>query len=76
MTCPACGHAALTPVDVSGLTVDVCQGGCAGIWFDPKELRALGLFSIRVVGWSVVPWACVCFPDILSAAVGTAGSRR
>ncbi|HEV8394546.1 MAG TPA: zf-TFIIB domain-containing protein [Vicinamibacterales bacterium] len=40
MNCPACG-AALTSVDVSGLTVDVCQGGCAGIWFDKTELRAL-----------------------------------
>ena len=40
MKCPACGGA-LTPVDVSSLTIDVCQGGCAGIWFDQAELRAL-----------------------------------
>ena len=40
MNCPACGGA-LTPVDVSGLTIDVCQGGCAGIWFDRAELRSL-----------------------------------
>ena len=41
MICPAC-RGTLTPVDVSGLTVDVCQGGCAGIWFDQAELRSLG----------------------------------
>ena len=40
MNCPACGGA-LTPVDVSGLTIDVCQGGCAGIWFDQAELRSI-----------------------------------
>jgi uncharacterized protein len=40
MKCPACGGA-LTPVDVSSLTIDVCQGGCAGIWFDQAELRSL-----------------------------------
>jgi len=40
MNCPAC-RLALTPVGVSGLTVDVCHGGCAGIWFDQAELRAL-----------------------------------
>jgi len=26
---------------VSGLTIDVCQGGCAGIWFDRAELRSV-----------------------------------
>ena len=40
MNCPACRRA-LTPIDVSGLTIDVCQRGCAGIWFDQAELRAL-----------------------------------
>jgi len=40
MTCPACGGA-LTPVDVPGLTVDVCRDGCAGIWFDRSELRSV-----------------------------------
>lgn len=38
MDCPACDHA-LTPMDVGGLTVDVCQGGCAGLWFDNFELE-------------------------------------
>jgi Zn-finger nucleic acid-binding protein len=39
MKCPACGHL-LTPLAVSGLTVDACQNGCAGIWFDRAELRS------------------------------------
>ncbi len=38
MNCPACDHT-LTPTDVGGLTVDVCEGGCAGLWFDNFELE-------------------------------------
>jgi Zn-finger nucleic acid-binding protein len=38
MNCPACGHA-LTPVDVADVAIDVCQAGCAGMWFDQGELR-------------------------------------
>ncbi|MCX5654150.1 MAG: zf-TFIIB domain-containing protein [Planctomycetota bacterium] len=37
MNCPACGRA-LTEKAVSGVTVDVCHGGCGGIWFDQLEL--------------------------------------
>jgi len=39
MNCPACGRR-LVPVDIAGLTVEVCQGGCAGMWFDRAELRS------------------------------------
>jgi Zn-finger nucleic acid-binding protein len=38
MTCPACGHT-LASRAVGGLTVDVCDGGCGGIWFDRFELQ-------------------------------------
>jgi Zn-finger nucleic acid-binding protein len=38
MECPACGHA-LTEITVGGLAVDVCRGGCGGIWFDQLELK-------------------------------------
>jgi len=38
MTCPACAHG-LSTRTVAGLTVDVCDGGCGGIWFDRFELR-------------------------------------
>jgi Zn-finger nucleic acid-binding protein len=38
MECPACGRA-LAERTVGGLTVDVCRGGCGGIWFDQLELK-------------------------------------
>jgi Zn-finger nucleic acid-binding protein len=38
MHCPAC-HAELTPATLAGVTLDACQGGCAGIWFDRGELK-------------------------------------
>jgi uncharacterized protein len=38
MKCPACFNE-LTQFQVGDLTVDVCQGGCGGIWFDAFELQ-------------------------------------
>ena len=38
MKCPACGNN-LQEINVSGVAVDVCQGGCGGIWFDNFELK-------------------------------------
>lgn len=38
MNCPACTRP-LTPLGVGELTVDACDGGCGGIWFDHYELR-------------------------------------
>lgn len=38
MQCPACGNA-LKGIDVGGVKLDVCDGGCAGIWFDNFELK-------------------------------------
>lgn len=40
MTCPACQRA-LVELTVAGITLDVCHGGCGGIWFDAKELERL-----------------------------------
>ena len=40
MECPACGNT-LTRMTVADVTVDVCQGGCGGIWFDSQEIRKL-----------------------------------
>jgi len=37
MKCPAC-YNELTEVQVGEVKVDVCHGGCAGIWFDAFEL--------------------------------------
>jgi len=38
MKCPACFND-LTEVQVGNVKVDVCQGGCGGIWFDAFELQ-------------------------------------
>jgi Zn-finger nucleic acid-binding protein len=38
MKCPACGNV-LQGMTVGDVTVDVCRGGCGGIWFDHHELR-------------------------------------
>jgi Zn-finger nucleic acid-binding protein len=37
MKCPACFNE-LVQRQVGSLTLDVCQGGCGGIWFDAFEL--------------------------------------
>ena len=38
MKCPACSNE-LTETKLGGVAVDVCKGGCAGIWFDAFELQ-------------------------------------
>lgn len=38
MKCPACFNN-LSEIQVGSLKVDVCQGGCGGIWFDAFELQ-------------------------------------
>ena len=38
MKCPACGNA-LQTMTVKDVAVDVCKGGCGGIWFDNYELK-------------------------------------
>lgn len=38
MKCPACFNE-LTERQVGSITVDVCEGGCGGIWFDAFELQ-------------------------------------
>jgi len=38
MKCPAC-HNELSQLQVGSLIVDVCDGGCAGVWFDAFELQ-------------------------------------
>jgi len=40
MKCPACLNE-LTPITIGGVTVDACEGGCAGIWFDAFELQRI-----------------------------------
>ena len=38
MKCPACGNM-LEEVTVEDVTVDICKGGCGGIWFDIFEIK-------------------------------------
>ena len=38
MKCPACDKS-LAEMTVESITVDVCDGGCGGIWFDNFELE-------------------------------------
>lgn len=38
MECPACGRT-LVEHEIGPLTVDVCRGGCGGVWFDQLELK-------------------------------------
>jgi uncharacterized protein len=38
MDCPACTRT-LASLALGELTVDACEGGCGGIWFDHYELR-------------------------------------
>jgi Zn-finger nucleic acid-binding protein len=38
LRCPACGHG-LVERTVDDLAVDVCDGGCGGIWFDNGEIE-------------------------------------
>lgn len=38
MKCPACKKP-LREKNVAGMTVDICHGGCGGIWFDATELH-------------------------------------
>ncbi len=38
MQCPACDNP-LTPMEAGGITVDICKGGCGGLWFDNYEFE-------------------------------------
>ena len=38
MKCPACDRQ-LAEVQVGAVVVDICQGGCGGVWFDAFELQ-------------------------------------
>ncbi|MBL7106253.1 MAG: zf-TFIIB domain-containing protein [Phycisphaerae bacterium] len=38
MKCPACGNS-LQQITIEDITVNLCKGGCGGIWFDNFELK-------------------------------------
>lgn len=37
LICPSCGSI-LSKIMLSDIVIDVCQGGCAGIWFNKNEI--------------------------------------
>ncbi len=69
MQCPACHHE-LDTREAGGVTVDVCDKGCGGIWFswmelqrfdEPKEAAGEALLDIpRVAGVTVDPGPLHC----------------
>ncbi len=60
--CPAC-QKPLREKNVAGMTVDICHGGCGGIWFDATELQrvdaraAATLHTVRQLGHVAAPAA-------------------
>lgn len=38
MNCPACANT-MKEIQVQDIAVDVCEGGCGGVWFDWFELK-------------------------------------
>ena len=54
MKCPACKNP-LREKDAGGMTLDVCYGGCGGIWFDATELERVSARAATTLHtiWSV-----------------------
>src|SRR6185369_9534342 len=42
MKCPACKNS-LRQKNAGGMTLDLCYGGCGGIWFDAAELERVSV---------------------------------
>lgn len=69
MKCPSCKNS-LREKNAGGMTLDICYGGCGGIWFDASELECVSvsapaastLHSIWQIPSSNAPSAkaCVC----------------
>src|SRR5438046_2482667 len=52
MKCPACFNQ-LRSMTIGKLTVDVCRGGCGGIWFDAFELQQVDEPRESVGAWLI-----------------------
>jgi len=52
MKCPACFNE-LNQMTVGPLTVEVCRGGCGGIWFDAFELQKVDEPQESVGEWLI-----------------------
>src|SRR5690349_20876098 len=77
MICPACGKN-LNQMVAGGVVLDVCNGGCGGIWFDAFELRKVeaaqettGDVEIKIPRDPAVKvdfnkrWVCPKCPDVV-----------
>lgn len=56
LRCPACYHP-LTPHTIGAVTVDVCEGGCGGAWFDSFELQRIAETDHATEALASVPHA-------------------
>ena len=56
MKCPACKNP-LREKGASGMTLDLCYGGCGGIWFDAGELERVDTRAASTLHsiWQVPP---------------------
>jgi uncharacterized protein len=56
MKCPACKEP-LREKGAGGMTLDICYGGCGGIWFDATELQRLDARAAATLHtvWQVPP---------------------
>src|SRR5690242_18594165 len=54
MRCPVCNHG-LTVYPAGSIIVDVCVGGCGGIWFDAFELKKVDEANEPVAGGLLSP---------------------
>jgi Zn-finger nucleic acid-binding protein len=48
MKCPACGGELASRL-AGAISVDVCEGGCGGVWFDNFELRKVDEAGVQVI---------------------------
>lgn len=62
MKCPAC-KGPLREKNAGGMTLDICLGGCGGIWFDPSEL---GRVDARAAASLHTIWQAPVRPAVLT----------
>jgi Zn-finger nucleic acid-binding protein len=53
MKCPACGNE-LSQTVAAGVTLEVCIGGCGGLWFDAFELQRVAKAPPEEIALSIM----------------------
>jgi len=74
MKCPACKNP-LREKGAGGMTLDICYGGCGGIWFDASELERVNaraattlhtIWNVPVTNMKLTePRLCPRCPDLV-----------